>query len=563
MPLKGEAMIKDSTILFLGAGQIGCAACVEILKREPRKLILHTLTLKEANDSLAWIKQNSPQAQAELVPSYGDIVNAFPGSDEASQLAELKYRFGMLTQDTISASPLWKLIEQHQPDLIVDGINTATFVGYGHDPYSTSREMLQILETSDLPDSKALINLLKKSLLSEAIPQLIRFTQVLHLAMLNFNVKRYVKISTSGLGGMGFNIPYTHGDLGESGCSPKLLGKVTAAGILNMLLWTLSHTPGLDVKVIVPIALVGWKETTTRLTQKVNGAICDIPLVDCAQPLDLSSDAALLAHRPKDLGKKLEMVVVDSGENGYYAIGDMTTITTLGQMGCITKEEVGFAIVDSLEGSTRHDVCGALDSACLGPSFTAACKRHDLLTEMLRQDREMEFRSVSTGNLGPTVTKHLWELEILRLIGTSMKNIVNSEAEALAARAEQLILQPDSRLRQQILSLQMPILLEGNRLLLGAGWRVPEEKNLQTMQAGIKQNLEAWAQQGWVDLRASRINEWRAQLWQVDDAICECRKLPTRGPGFNYRSIATEGDFNVGEVLGAIYSLSGGNRKLC
>jgi len=551
-------MIKDSTVLFLGAGQIGCASCLEVLKRRPRVLILHTLTEEETNESLDWIRNNSPYTGTELIPSFGDILINFSGGDKNSLLAELKYRFGTLNTDLVKSSRLWKLIEKHRPDLIVDGINTATYVGSGNDPYTTSRELLKILETDALPDGKVLAEIIKSSLLSEAIPALIRFAQVLHLAMVEFQVKRYVKISTSGLGGMGFNIQYTHGDLGEPGCSPKLLGKVTAAGILNQLLWTLSHTPGLDIKVIIPTALVGWKEITTKITTKTGGCKSDIPLIDCEQPLDLTRKDVFSSNRAKNLHQCLEIVAVDSGENGYYAIGDMATITTLGQMGCITKEEVGYAVAESLEGSTRYDVCAALDSACLGPTFYAALERQSLLSRMRDMDKSLNTQSVSLGNLGPTVTKHLWELEILRTLRSTLTNIMNSDTGELTVEAEQLILKKDVNLRRRILSLRMPILLEGNRILLGAAWHVPNEK----MPQNVPEKMEEWAQEGWVDLRTNRIDQWKDDIRKIYDFFQSGSHSSEAGSPYNWRSVSLDNEFEVGEVLGLIYSLKGGNRKL-
>ena len=551
-------MIKDSTILVIGAGQIGRAACVEILKREPKTLILHTLTNEESEESLDWVKNNFQNTETELIPSAGDVLAAYPGSDANSIMSEINYRFCSLTSEIIQSSPLWKLIEKFQPDMIVDGINTATVVGYGHDPYTASRELKKILEADTVPDSQDIIEKIKKSLLSEAIPQLIRFIQALHIAMIEFKVKRYVKVSTSGLGGMGYNIKYTHGDIGEPGCSPKILGKVAAAGIFNQLLWTLSHTPGLDIKIVIPNALVGWEDITTEVTKRTKGSASSIPLVDCERPLDLTRENIFTTHRPKEVGESLKMVAIDSGENGYYGIGDMTTITTLGQMGCITKEEVGIAVAESLEGSTKYDICTALNSVCLGPSFNAAFERNFILAKMKEMDETLETSSVAIGNLGPKVTKHLWELEILRILCSSLSTVINSDAGELAVKAEKLILHSNVTLRRQILSLQMPILLEENRILLGATWHFPKEKEPQS----ILENIEAWAQKGWVDLRAKRMTQWQVEIRKVIEFYNKYSKSSQAKLQRNWQSISLNDDFNVGEVLGFIYSINGGDRKL-
>ena len=550
----GVKMIKDSTILVLGAGQIGRAACVEIIKREPRTLILHTLTPEEAEESLAWIEDNFHEMGTKVIPSSGDVLVVAPESG----ISELDYRFGTFSQEMCNASQLWKLIEKYHPDMIVDGINTATVVGYGHDPFTTSRKLKQIIDDQKLPDEETTFDMFRSSLMSEAIPPLVRFTQVLHRAMLEFSVKRYVKISTSGLGGMGFNIQYTHGDIGEPGCSPKLLGKVAASGILNQLIWTLSHTPGLDVKMIIPTALVGWEEITSDIPVTKNGTIHKIKLVDCEKPLELNNESAFAAHRPVESDETLKMVAIDSGENGYYGIGDMTTITALGQMGCITKEEVGIAVAESLEGNSRYDVCAAMDSACLGPSFNSAFERNIVLEKMREIDSNYESSSVAVGNLGPKVTKHLWELEILRLLCSSLTNAVNQDPYDLAEKATQLFLETNISLRRQILSLKMPVILKDNRILLGAEWLVPNDKKPQNISA----NFENWALEGWVDVRAERIARWQKEIRKIFEFFRQSEKSPQVKLQRNWQSISLTEDYNIGEVLALIYSLNGGDRKL-
>ena len=66
------------------------------------------------------------------------------------------------------------------------------------------------------------------SLLLEAlyVPRLIRHVQVLYQAMMSAGTGAYIKIGTSGTGGMGLNIPYTHG---EEKPSRLLLSKAAIA----------------------------------------------------------------------------------------------------------------------------------------------------------------------------------------------------------------------------------------------------------------------------------------------------------------------------------------------
>jgi hypothetical protein len=72
-------------------------------------------------------------------------------------------------------------------------------------------------------------------LVSNIIPNIIRFTQALQKAMTDFKIDCYVKISTTGLGGMGNNLFYTHGDVNEPGMSSGILGNFELRNAENML----------------------------------------------------------------------------------------------------------------------------------------------------------------------------------------------------------------------------------------------------------------------------------------------------------------------------------------
>ena len=559
-------MIKENTILVLGSGQIGLAACNKILERRPRQLILHALTEEEAKTALKKLK-SIQNTGIKMKSSWGNVfaLNSgfgVKGKDESiPTLDEINYLIAPKTPGLIESSCLWKLIEKHKPDLIVDGINTATAVGYKQDPYTALRELCTTLKQKNGPETNNIKEKIENIALSQAIPKLIRFTQVLHDAMKEFNVKRYVKISTSGLGGMGLNISYTHGDVGEEGLSGKLLGKVSAAGISNQLLWTLSHTPGLDVKVIIPTTLVGWEGISTKVRLRTE----TVPVIDCKQTFDLADKNSFKNEIIEELGEDLEMTVIDSGENGHYAIGDMTAITTLGQMGCITKEEVGIAVVETLEGSTKYDILTALDLATLGPSFNAGFQREYILSEMRKKEKNSKYKSIACGNLGPKVTKHLWELEILRRIDHSLESIIKHDSNDLALKAKNLVLTDDAHLRRQLLSLRMPILLDDKYFLIGKKSHLPKDGDLITIFETFKEdkeNFEYWVENGWIDLREARIKNWQEDIKEVLEKAKEYSKSPVDELQLNWQSIALKEDFDVGEVLGFIYSIKGGSRKL-
>src|SRR3989454_9108675 len=78
-------------------------------------------------------------------------------------------------------------------------------------------------------------------------------------ALKRAGTRAYVKIGTSGTGGMGFNIPYTHS---EERPSRTLLTKSAVAGAHSLLLFLLGRTPGAPVTVeIKPTATIDRKST--------------------------------------------------------------------------------------------------------------------------------------------------------------------------------------------------------------------------------------------------------------------------------------------------------------
>ena len=90
------------------------------------------------------------------------------------------------------------------------------------------------------------------------VPRLIRHIQVLYRGMIEAETQIYIKIGTSGTGGMGLNVPYTHS---EEKPSRVLLSKSAVAGAHSLLLFLMARTPGAPItKEIKPAAAIAWKK---------------------------------------------------------------------------------------------------------------------------------------------------------------------------------------------------------------------------------------------------------------------------------------------------------------
>jgi hypothetical protein len=249
-----------------------------------------------------------------------------------------------------------------------------------------------------------------------------------------------------------------------------------------------------------------------------------IPLVDCEEPVPVDRAFADGARAPaawRDLGKPLEGVYINTGENGLFARDEFATVTALGQMEFITPEEVADYVVFELEGRpTGRDIVAALDSATAGPTYRAGMLRAAALERLDALERELG-RSVAYEMLGPPrLTKMLYESHLCARLAPSVRALASLEPPQLAERAHDLI-RRDEGLRRRILSVGLPIVTpDGHGVYRGATVIVPPP-------AGSKDPLAA-APRGWVDLRPAQLGQWIRRAGEMVRQA-EARPGPARG----------------------------------
>ncbi|MDA3815577.1 MAG: hypothetical protein PF549_04385 [Patescibacteria group bacterium] len=552
-------MYKNKKILILGAGQIGESCAVRFISDKPKEVIMHTLTQKESELAINNVKNEIKPGKTKLTQSWGNIlVPASLMHVKRSKLinnkdnldALLEYYYANLSDEVIIKSALYKVIAKYKPDLIIDSINTATVVGYLDDPYSLPRNLINDLKENKKNDWQSDC---RKLLSSSIVPSLIRFTQVIQKSIKDFDVKCFIKVSTTGLGGMGINLMYTHGDINEPGMSSGILGKVAAAGVFHQLMWSLSHTPGYNLRIVAPAALVGWQPVRFG---KFRSHGLNVPVVDNKKVSILKENNLFeINEKVKKSSKSLEMPFVDSGENSAYSLYEMHAITTLGQMESITRDEVAEAVYQSAYGSTRYDLLTSMDYASLGPSYAAKFQRDVVLKKLQQIQDEKKVPSIATNNLGPTVSKHLFELHILLdLVDFNILKLIEMPARKVSELAKEYVYE-NNIIRKQALSLGLPFLFKDNELLTGAHCFIPDSTKKNTV---TKENVEKWANAGWIDLRKSAIRNWQSWLKKGHDGYLEDQTNSLANLVINYQAITLK---NAGEILGLIYSLQGGERK--
>jgi hypothetical protein len=331
--------------------------------------------------------------------------------------------------------------------------------------------------------------------------------------MSEVKTRLYLKIGTTGTGGMGLNVPYTHS---EDKPSAKLMRKNTVAFAHTGLLFLMARTPGGPmVKELKPAAMVGYRKVSYQ-TIKVRGRP-QMRYVSQTQELNgrliLRGDENLYTR----LGK-LQMAGVDTGENGFFARGEFETITHMQQMEFLTPEEIAHQAVLEIKGSnTGYDIIGAIDSSVMTPSYRAGVLRQAALDKLKRIEEETRSHSVALGQLGPPeLSKLLYEAHLLKLNYGTLQAVIDAPASEIAENLYAFVLDAD-RLRTTITSIGVPILApDGRHLIRGPRINIPESIHHEVDVS--HEDIDTWANKGWIDLRPASFAGWQTRFQRMSRA---------------------------------------------
>ncbi len=517
--------IQNKVVLVLGAwGLVGNAVTKKIMSHKPKKIIVTSLKKSEAEEYIETLKKEFPNLPDDyFVPWWGNIFvrNEFKDEDRFAILADPERRkvlmhdiMDEMTPDVLHESSIYKLLKEYKPDIIVDCINSATGIAY-QDIYTTYRTIKTTIEKKKPIED--LVAETEKMLCTLYIPQLIRHIQLLYNSMNEAKTEIYVKIGTSGTGGMGLNIPYTHS---EEKPSRVLLSKSSIAGAHTMLLFLMGRTPeGAITKEIKPTAAIAWKKITFGEIKK-RGKPIELAEVSLEQAVALTDKLKLKLDTPfPTSGNTLKSVFIDTGENGTFSRGEFEAISTQGQMEYVTPEEIAEDVIyEILGGNTGHDIINALDNATLEPSFRAGFMQHYAVDKLEELEEIHGQESVAFELLGPPrLSKLLFELQLLKLVCKTMPNIVNANAEKLSNDCYELI-KNNSKLRSEIISIGIPILLpDGQNLLRGNEMKIPPFRGEDELEI-TPANIDLWSKDGWCDLRPSNMIKWQKRIEKLMQA---------------------------------------------
>jgi hypothetical protein len=554
-------MWQDSTVLILGgAGLVGSQVAREIARElKPRMIVIASLYQREVREVLKELRREFPNVTFD--GCWGDVfVRKEFSEKDRSEILESLQKSRMLFQDVFGDkaeayrhSMLVDIILRYRPAIIVDSINTATAISY-QDVYTSSIEVDNILAQMALPRpesdqaralGKVSIKKLEHLLVSQSIPQLIRHVQLLWDAMVEAGVKIYLKIGTTGTGGMGLNIPYTHS---EDKPSAKLMTKTAVAFAHTGLLFLMARTPGGPiVKEIKPGAMIGYRKIEFRTVRRGNKPV---PLYR-SRTVKLGEELDLAFQPDYELKGELMAAGVDTGENGFFTLGEFEAITALYQMEFVTPEEIAQTVVLEIQGhNTGKDVIAAIDGAVMNPSYRAGILRQPVLEELRALERKTGTWSVALGRLGPPeLSKLLYEAHLLRVKYGTLERVLAEPPEKISQTIYNYLKR--NEIRDTIVSIGVPILTpDGKSLIRGPKLNIPEYQG-QWVLPVTPEAIDRWARKGWVDLRPKNFEVWQQRFRQM---LRSAAGLPTEGSAAIRRSSYLYDEIRIGEVVAWIFN---------
>jgi len=577
-------MARFSSVLVLGgAGLVGFQVCRRLFREGlTDRIVIASLGRGEVRTAVDALRDEFPDETVD--GRYGDVFarGALADVSEEVEIAR-RDRRAMLAdiyEDFEQAqrhSALCALIRAERPAAVVDCINTATAISYQNIP-TASRQLMAdfgLRGSQETEDRETLQRDVESLLVSIEIPQLILHVRLLQSALSEVGAEVYLKVGTMGTGGMGLNIPYTHG---EDKPSPVLMAKNAVAFAHTGLLTLAARTEGGAIfKELKPAAMIGYRDVRVRdvpgyvwekkAERFVRQKVKQRPLyasqkASLAEPLDTTPDAAAFDVRRDDDGgeRTIRLACVNTGENGNFAHGEFEAITALDQMEIITPEEIARATVMELKGhSTGRDVIAAIDGAILGPTYKGGLIRQVALDRIHELEAGGSVPSVALGDLGPPqLSKYLFELYLIRDVYTTIEASADAldSAGAGAALAARLSERPD--VADLIGSVGIPILLpDGATILRGPEIKIPGYDPSLEARVLDAEEIDTYARKGWVDLRAEHMAAWAERLRRVLASRRGGRAGASDAMG---HEVYGRDDFRIGEVVAWVFANDPGFR---
>ncbi|MDP8254893.1 MAG: hypothetical protein P9M14_04020 [Candidatus Alcyoniella australis] len=563
MQIKGQKVL-----IFGGAGLVGIQVAKALAGHSPSKMVIASLHRGEARETCKELLREFPDICFE--PAWGDIFVRDELCDRRRrEVVEDDDCREALFDDTFGPpdaaygrSTMVKLITKHRPAIIVDCVNTATGISY-QDIFTSSLVVKNDIERLKGVDSKdripkQVIKNLEVHLLTPLVPQLVRHVMLLYRACREAHTGIYVKIGTTGTGGMGLNIPYTHG---EDKPSTKLMAKTSIGFAHTGLLFLLARSPDTPIiKEIKPGAMIGYKNIGYRTVQQPGGSGPLWVRQSQTEKLDEKGVLDLSPLKGLERLRKYQVVCVNTGENGIFSRGEFEAITHLHQMEFVTPEEIADIVsLEVLGRNTGYDVISAVDSSVLNPSYRAGFIRHTAMEEVQRLEA-VKGPSVAIGQLGPPqLAKYLFESQLLKETYGTLEKMLRKkgkkgESDRPTAEISRRLFNHLKRSphRETITSIGIPILHpDGRNIWRGERIKVPEFKGEWQLPSD-PESIDGWAKRGWIDLRPEHMAWWQKTMRQM------LRSHYNRGRKWSSEYVTRDAylydEIHIGEVVAWIFN---------
>ncbi len=501
-----------------GTGQVGIAVCRKFLREGFNDIVISGLTEEEVLTTVELLKRDFPNAHLNY-----DFGNIFARESSKHKLKNellielVEDALNEFNDDILKNSHLYNLISRFKPDVVIDTINTATALAY-QDIFSASKE---ILKSKDNLDYK-IYNLIASS----SLPLLIRHIQILWESLIQNNVKIYIKVGTTGTGGMGLNIPYTHG---EERPSRVLLTKTALAGAHTLLLFLLSKTPNFSIlskpsynkrapiiKEIKPAALIAFKNIAYG---KISKRGKDIYIYDEMRTYKLKSKSTFNIDE-LDYGTKKGVMYdlyIDTGENGVFSIEEYRAITSLNQMEAVTPEEIANVVfLETIGDNTSYDILSAISSAIMHPTYRAGFLRYRVVKILEELKRKYNARSWAFEILGPPrLSKLIMEAELI-LQNYDVDKFLSESIESIFSKLKSFIFESDNY-RMTAISIGIPIFIEPDELIFAR--REIRDKHWEGFWEVNDNNLKFFLHNEWIEISKENIIRWKERFKRIKNEL--------------------------------------------
>jgi hypothetical protein len=143
---------------------------------------------------------------------------------------------------------------------------------------------------------------------------------------------------------------------------------------------------------------------------------------------------------------------------------------------------------------------------------------------------------------------------LLRLTCGTLENLRNGQPEIFAQQIQELI-GANAKLRAEILSIGIPILLQdGKSLLRGPEIKIPPFKGDDRLTV-TPENIEHWAHDGWIDLRVKNMRAWQRRAEKINAEVQAIPEDDTSSQFERDRHYWLEEELiEVGKIVGWIFS---------